>query len=87
MLSQFWFYVSVVQLEFNSEFVHCQRSKCQNCVKFKQTRKPHNAACQNYVQSKQPRKPHKAAEERHLAPLELRHSDICEMNGVLTGSG
>jgi hypothetical protein len=62
-------------------------SKCQNCVKFKQTRKPHKAACQNCVQSKQPRKPHKAAEERHLAPLELRHSDICEMNGVLTGSG
>jgi hypothetical protein len=39
------------------------------------------------VQSKQPRKPHKAAEERHLAPLELIHSDICEMNGVLTEGG
>jgi transposase InsO family protein len=36
------------------------------------------------VQSKQPRKPHKAAEDRHLAQLELIHSDICEMNGVLT---
>jgi hypothetical protein len=39
------------------------------------------------VQSKQPRKPHKAAEKRHLAPLELIHSDICEMNGVLTEGG
>jgi transposase InsO family protein len=27
------------------------------------------------------------AEERHLAPLELVHSDICEMNGVLTEGG
>jgi hypothetical protein len=33
------------------------------------------------------RKPHKAAEERHLAPLELIHSDLCEMNGVLTKGG
>src|SRR3954467_5073394 len=40
--------------------------------------------CHSYVQSKQPRKPHKAAEERNLAPLELIHSDLCEMNGVLT---
>jgi transposase InsO family protein len=37
--------------------------------------------------SKQPRKPHKAAEERHLTPLELKHSDICKMNGVLTEDG
>ncbi|KAK1647929.1 hypothetical protein QYE76_065734 [Lolium multiflorum] len=36
---------------------------------------------------KQPRKPHKAAEERNLAPLELIHSDLCEMNGVLTKGG
>jgi hypothetical protein len=36
------------------------------------------------VQSKQPRKPHKAAEERHLTPLELIHSDLCEMDGVFT---
>jgi len=40
--------------------------------------------CRSFVQSKQPRKPHKAAEERYLAPLELIHSDLCEMNGVLT---
>jgi hypothetical protein len=40
--------------------------------------------CHSCVQSKQPRKPHKAAEERHLTPLELIHSDLCEMNGVLT---
>jgi hypothetical protein len=43
--------------------------------------------CQGYVQSKQPRKPHKAAKVRHLAPLELIHSDIYEMNGVLTEGG
>ena len=43
--------------------------------------------CHSCVQSKQPRKPHKAAEERNLAPLELIHSDLCEMNGVLTKSG
>ena len=36
------------------------------------------------VQLKQPRKPHKATEERNLAPLELIHSDLCEMNGELT---
>jgi hypothetical protein len=42
--------------------------------------------CHSCVQSKQPRKPHKAAEERNLAPLELIHSDLCEMNGVLTKS-
>jgi hypothetical protein len=39
--------------------------------------------CQSCVQSKQAQKPHKAAEERHLGTLELIHSDICEMNGVL----
>ena len=36
------------------------------------------------MQSKQPRKPHKVAEARNLAPLELVHSDLCEMNGELT---
>ena len=39
------------------------------------------------MQAKQPRKPHKAADKRHLAPLELIHSDLCEMNGVLTKGG
>jgi hypothetical protein len=39
------------------------------------------------VQSKQPRKPHKATEDKHLTPLELIHSDICEMNDVLTEGG
>ena len=43
--------------------------------------------CHSCVQSKQPRKPHKAAEERHLASLELIHSDLCEMNGLLTKGG
>ena len=40
--------------------------------------------CQACVQAKQPRKPHKAIDERHTTLLELIHSDICEMNGVLT---
>jgi hypothetical protein len=40
--------------------------------------------CRSCVQSKQPRKPHTVSEERILAPLELIHSDLCEMNGVLT---
>jgi hypothetical protein len=39
------------------------------------------------VQSKQPRKPHKAAEARNLAPLDLIHSDLCEMNKILTKGG
>jgi hypothetical protein len=43
--------------------------------------------CQSCVQSNQPRKHHKAAEERHLAPLELIHFDICEINSVLTDGG
>jgi fructose/tagatose bisphosphate aldolase len=39
------------------------------------------------VQSKQLRKPHKAAEARNLVPLELVHSDLCEMNEELTKCG
>ena len=39
--------------------------------------------CHSCVQPKQPRKPHTAAEERNLVPLELIHSYLCEMNGVL----
>jgi hypothetical protein len=39
------------------------------------------------VQSKQPQKPHKATDERYLALVELIHSDIYEMNGVLTEGG
>ena len=39
------------------------------------------------MQSKQLRKPHKAAEARNLAPLELVHSDLCEMNDELTKGG
>jgi hypothetical protein len=46
-----------------------------------------DSKCHSCVLSKQPRKPHKAAEERHLAPLELIHSDLCEMNVVLTKGG
>nr|CAD41546.2 OSJNBb0091E11.16 [Oryza sativa Japonica Group] len=43
--------------------------------------------CHTCVQLKQPCKPHKASEARNLAPLELVHSDLCEMNGVLTKGG
>jgi hypothetical protein len=39
------------------------------------------------VQSKQPRKPQRSAEARNLAPLDLIHSDLCEMNGILTKGG
>jgi transposase InsO family protein len=38
-------------------------------------------------ESKQTRKPYKTAEARNLAPLELVHSDLSEMNGVLTKGG
>jgi hypothetical protein len=37
----------------------------------------------SYVESMQPQKHHKAT-KRHVAPLELIHSNLCEMNGVLT---
>ena len=43
-----------------------------------------SSKCHVCVQSKQPRKTHKAMETRNLAPLELIHSDLCEMNGELT---
>jgi hypothetical protein len=36
------------------------------------------------VQSKQPRKPREAAEARNLVPLDLIHSDLCEINEILT---
>ena len=43
--------------------------------------------CQVCVQAKQPHKSHTTAEARDLAPLELIHSDLCEMNGLLTKGG
>jgi hypothetical protein len=36
------------------------------------------------VKPKQPCKPFKSMEEMSLAPLDLIHSDLCEMNGILT---
>jgi hypothetical protein len=39
------------------------------------------------VQVKQPHKSHKTAEARDLAPLELIHSDLCEMFGEMTKGG
>jgi hypothetical protein len=43
--------------------------------------------CHVCVEAKQPRKSHKAAVARELAPLDLIHSDICEINGILTKGG
>jgi hypothetical protein len=43
--------------------------------------------CHVCVEAKQPHKPHKAAAARELAPLDLIHSDVCEMNGELTKAG
>jgi hypothetical protein len=43
-----------------------------------------NSKCHVCVESKQTRNPHKVAEARDLAPLELIHSDLCEMSGMLT---
>jgi hypothetical protein len=40
--------------------------------------------CHACVQAKQPRKTFKSVEEKSLAPLELIHSDLCEMNRILT---
>ena len=36
------------------------------------------------MQAKQPRKPFKSVEEKSLTPLDPIHSDLCEMNGILT---
>jgi hypothetical protein len=46
-----------------------------------------SSKCHVCVEAKQPRKPYKAAVARELAPLELIHYDICEMNGELTKGG
>jgi hypothetical protein len=46
-----------------------------------------SSKCHVCVEAKQPRKPHKTAVARELAPLDLIHSDICEMNGILTKGG
>jgi hypothetical protein len=43
--------------------------------------------CHAYIEAKQPCKPHMAAAARELAPLELIHSDVCEMSGELTKGG
>jgi hypothetical protein len=44
-----------------------------------------NSKCHVCVESKQTHKPHKIA--GNLAPLELVHSDLSEMDGVLTKGG
>ena len=38
--------------------------------------------CHACVQAKQPRKPFKNVEDKSLAPLDLIHSDLCEMNRI-----
>jgi transposase InsO family protein len=46
-----------------------------------------NLKCHVRVEAKQSRKPHKTAVARELAHLELIHSDVCEMNKILTNGG
>jgi hypothetical protein len=46
-----------------------------------------NSKCHVCVESKQIRKPLNATEARDFAPLELIHSDLCEMNDMLTKGG
>jgi hypothetical protein len=46
-----------------------------------------SSKCHACVEAKQSYKPHKAAVTRELAPLELVHSAICEMNGILIKGG
>ena len=44
--------------------------------------------CHACIQAKHSCKPHKAVKQaRNLAPLDLIHFDLCEMNGVLTKGG
>jgi hypothetical protein len=43
--------------------------------------------CHVCVQAKHPRKPHNLAKEINLAPLDLIHSNLREINGVLTKGG
>ena len=43
--------------------------------------------CLVCIQAKQPHKSHTTVEARNLAPLELIHSDLCEMNDVFTKVG
>jgi len=46
-----------------------------------------SSKCHACVEAKQPRKPHRAAAARELAPLNLIHPNVCEMNGELTKGG
>jgi hypothetical protein len=43
--------------------------------------------CHACVQAKQPHKPFKSMEKKSLAPLELIHSYLCEMDRILTKGG
>ena len=43
--------------------------------------------CHACVQSKKPHKAHKATEAMNLETLELVHTDLCEMYGILTKGG
>jgi hypothetical protein len=46
-----------------------------------------DSKCHMCVEAKQPRKPHKVVVARELTPLELIHSNIGEMNEILTKGG
>jgi transposase InsO family protein len=46
-----------------------------------------SSKCHVCVEAKQSRKPHKADVARELAPLDLIHFDIYEMNEILTNGG
>jgi hypothetical protein len=43
--------------------------------------------CEICVQAKQPRLPFKTVEEKGNSPLDLVHSDVCEMNGIISKGG
>jgi hypothetical protein len=59
-------------------------SKLNSILKILVVRRSKCHAC---VQAKQPCKPFKSVEEKSLAPLDLIHSDLCEMNVILTRAG
>jgi hypothetical protein len=61
-----------------------QLSKLNLILKIPVVRRSKCHAC---VQAKQPCKPFKSVEEKSLAPLDLIHSDLCEMNGILNRAG
>jgi hypothetical protein len=66
--------------ELNFDHIICL-SKLNLILKILVVRRSKFHAC---VQAKQPHKHFKSVEEKSLAPLDLIHSILCEMNGILT---